>query len=192
MNLMNQYKYWKKVFDFVLSAILILFLMPVLIILFVIASLDTSSNGIFFQTRIGQYGKPFTIFKIKTIHEQKRTCSKIGQTLRKFKLDEFPQLFNIVKGDMSFVGPRPDIEGYYDKLVGEDRKVLELKPGLTCEASIKYRDEEYLLKNQEDPLAYNDEVLFPNKVKMNLDYFEKMSFKNDIKILFKTLITTLK
>lgn len=171
---------------------MILFLMPVLIILFVIASLDTSSNGIFFQTRIGQYGKPFTIFKIKTIHEQKRTCSKVGQTLRKFKLDEFPQLFNILKGDMSFVGPRPDIEGYYDKLVGEERKVLELKPGLTCEASIKYRDEEYLLNNQEDPLAYNDKVLFPNKVKMNLDYFENMSFKNDTKILFKTLITTLK
>ncbi|SIR03375.1 sugar transferase [Chryseobacterium sp. RU33C] len=189
---MNQYKYWKQVFDFVFAAILILFLMPVLIILFVIASLDTSSNGIFFQTRIGQYGKPFTIFKIKTIHEQKRTCSKVGQTLRKFKLDEFPQLFNILKGDMSFVGPRPDIEGYYDKLVGEDRKVLELKPGLTCEASIKYRDEEYLLNNQEDPLAYNDKVLFPNKVKMNLDYFENMSFKNDTKILFKTLITTLK
>lgn len=189
---MNQYKYWKQVFDFVLAAILILFLMPVLIILFVIASLDTASNGIFFQTRIGQYGKPFTIFKIKTIHEQKRTCSKIGRTLRRFKLDEFPQLFNILKGDMSFVGPRPDIEGYYDKLVGADRKVLELKPGLTCEASIKYRDEEYLLKNQEDPLAYNDEVLFPNKVKMNLDYFENMSFKNDTKILFKTLITTLK
>lgn len=189
---MNQYKYWKQVFDFVLAAILILFLMPVLIILFVIASLDTSSNGIFFQTRIGQYGKPFTIFKIKTIHEQKRTCSKVGQTLRKFKLDEFPQLFNILKGDMSFVGPRPDIEGYYDKLVGEDRKVLELKPGLTCEASIKYRDEEYLLNNQEDPLAYNDKVLFPNKVKMNLDYFENMSFKNDTKILFKTLITTFK
>ncbi|PXW15379.1 lipopolysaccharide/colanic/teichoic acid biosynthesis glycosyltransferase [Chryseobacterium sp. CBTAP 102] len=189
---MNQYKYWKQVFDFVFAAILILFLMPVLIILFVIASLDTSSNGIFFQTRIGQYGKPFTIFKIKTIHEQKRTCSKVGQTLRKFKLDEFPQLFNILKGDMSFVGPRPDIEGYYDTLVGEDRKVLELKPGLTCEASIKYRDEEYLLNNQEDPLAYNDKVLFPNKVKMNLDYFENMSFKNDTKILFKTLITTLK
>lgn len=189
---MNQYKYWKQVFDFVLAAILILFLMPVLIILLVIASLDTSSNGIFFQTRIGQYGKPFTIFKFKTIHEQKRTCSKVGQTLRKYKLDEFPQLFNILKGDMSFVGPRPDIEGYYDKLVGKDRKVLELKPGLTCEASIKYRDEEYLLNNQEDPLAYNDKVLFPNKVKMNLDYFENMSFKNDTKILFKTLITTLK
>ncbi|WP_426479694.1 sugar transferase [Chryseobacterium sp. CBSDS_008] len=189
---MNQYKYWKVVFDFILAVILILFLMPVLIILFVITSLDTSSNGIFFQKRIGQYGKPFIIFKFKTIHEQKRTCSKTGQILRKFKLDEFPQLFNIIKGDMSFVGPRPDIEGYYDKLTGADRKVLELKPGLTSEASIKYRDEEYLLKNQENPLAYNDEVLFPNKVKMNLDYFENMSFKNDAKILFKTLITTLK
>ncbi|WP_374465092.1 sugar transferase [Chryseobacterium sp.] len=189
---MNQYKYWKVVFDFILAVTLILFLMPVLIILFLITSLDTASNGIFFQTRIGQYGKPFIIFKFKTIHPQKRTCSKVGQTLRKFKLDEFPQLFNILKGDMSFVGPRPDIEGYYDNLIGEDRKVLELKPGLTCEASIKYRDEENLLKSQKDPLAYNDEVLFPSKVKMNLDYFENMSFRNDTKILFKTLITILK
>lgn len=189
---MNQYKHWKVVFDFILAVMLTLFLMPVLIVLFIITSLDTSSNGIFFQTRVGQYGKPFTIFKFKTIHEHKRTCSKIGQTLRKFKLDEFPQLFNILKGDMSFVGPRPDIEGYYDKLAGTDRKVLQLKPGLTCEASIKYRDEENLLKNQKDPLTYNDEILFPNKVKMNLDYFENMSFKNDVKILFKTLITTLK
>jgi len=189
---MSQYKYWKQVLDFVLAAILILFLMPILIILFLITSLDTSSNGIFFQSRIGQYGKPFIIFKFKTIHPQKRTCSKIGQILRKFKLDELPQLFNILNGDMSFVGPRPDIEGYYDNLTGEDRKVLELKPGLTCEASIKYRDEENLLKKQEDPLAYNDEVLFPSKVKMNLEYFENMSFRNDIKILFKTLITLLK
>jgi len=189
---MNQYKYWKVVFDFILAVILTLFLMPVLIILFVVASLDTSSNGIFFQTRIGQYGKPFTIFKFKTIHDKKRVCSRIGQTLRKFKFDEFPQLFNILKGDMSFVGPRPDIEGYYDKLAGADRKVLELKPGLTCEASIKYRDEENLLNSQKNPLEYNDEILFPNKVKMNLDYYENMSFKNDTRILFKTIITILK
>lgn len=189
---MDQYKYWKIIFDFILAVIFTLLLIPILIILFVIASVDTSSNGIFFQTRIGQYGKPFTIFKFKTIHEHKKTCSGTGQTLRKFKFDELPQLFNILKGDMSFVGPRPDIEGYYDKLIGDDRKVLELKPGLTCEASIKYRDEENLLKNQKDPLAYNDEILFPNKVKMNLEYFENMSFKNDIKILFKTLKTVLK
>ncbi|MEE6130288.1 sugar transferase [Chryseobacterium arthrosphaerae] len=189
---MNRYTYWKVVLDFILAVMLTIFLMPLLIILFVIASLDTSSNGIFFQKRIGQHGKSFTIYKFKTIHGQKRTCSGIGQTLRKFKLDEFPQLFNILKGDMSFVGPRPDIEGYYDKLVGADRKVLELKPGLTCEASIKYRDEESLLRKQKNPLAYNDEILFPNKIKMNLDYFENMSFKNDVKILFKTLITLLK
>ncbi|AZA85003.1 sugar transferase [Chryseobacterium lactis] len=189
---MNQYTYWKVVLDFIFAVILTIFLMPVLIILFAIASLDTSSNGIFFQTRIGQHGKPFTILKFKTIHEQKRTCSKIGTALRKFKLDELPQLFNILKGDMSFVGPRPDIVGYYDKLTGGDRKVLELKPGLTCEASIKYRNEESILRNMKDPLAYNDEILFPNKVKMNLDYFENISLKNDTKILFKTLITILK
>ena len=189
---MNQYKFWKVIFDFFLAVIVILPLMPILIILFVIASLDTSSNGIFLQTRIGQYGKPFTIFKFKTIHEHRRTCSGTGRALRKFKFDELPQLFNILKGEMSFVGPRPDIEGYYDKLIGEDRKVLELKPGLTCEASIKYRDEEELLNSQKDPLAYNDEILYPNKVKMNLDYFETMSFKNDIRILFKTVKTILK
>ncbi|UKB82996.1 sugar transferase [Chryseobacterium sp. MEBOG06] len=189
---MNQYKYWKVIFDLVFAVILLIFLMPLLIVLFVITSLDTSSNGIFFQKRIGQYGDPFIIFKFKTIHEKTMICSAIGQLLRKFKLDELPQLFNILKGDMSFVGPRPDIEGYYDRLVGADREVLKLKPGLTCEASIKYRNEESLLKMQKDPLAYNDEILFPNKVKMNLEYLENMSFKNDIKILFRTLITILK
>ncbi|AZB10297.1 sugar transferase [Chryseobacterium sp. G0162] len=189
---MNQYTYWKTVFDFILAIMLTVFLIPLLIILFIIASLDTSSNGVFFQKRVGQYGKTFTIFKFKTIHGKKRTCSKTGQILRKLKLDELPQLFNILKGDMSFVGPRPDIEGYYDKLKGVDRKVLELKPGLTCEASIVYRDEENILKMQKDPLQYNDEVLFPHKVRMNLDYLENISFSNDIKILLRTLITILK
>ena len=87
---------------------------------------------------------------------------------------------------MSFVGPRPDIEGYYDQLAGKDRKLLELKPGITSEASIRYRNEEYILKSQENPLEYNDKVLFPSKVKMNMNYFENRSFKNDLKILFKT------
>lgn len=189
---MSQYKYWKIVFDVILAVILIIFLMPLLFILFIIATVDTSSNGIFFQERIGQYGNRFTIFKFKTIHEQKRTCSKIGRILRKGKLDELPQLFNIVKGDMSFVGPRPDIEGYYDQLEGPDRKVLELKPGLTSEASIEYRNEEALLIHQEDPLLYNDQVLFPRKVKMNLIYLENMSLMTDIKILLKTVIIILK
>lgn len=189
---MNQYKYWKIIFDLILAITLIAFLIPLLVILFIIASLDTSSNGIFLQKRIGQYGKDFVIFKFKTIHEKNRSCSKIGRTLRKFKLDELPQLLNILKGDMSFVGPRPDIEGYYDQLKGTDRKVLELKPGLTCKASIVYRNEESILKRQEDPLKYNDEVLFPHKVKMNLEYLEQLSFKNDIRILFNTLLIIFK
>lgn len=189
---MKQYQYWKTIFDFTLAVILIVFLIPLLLIVLLIAGLDTSSSGIFLQKRVGQYGKIFSIFKFKTIHENSRSCSKVGKMLRKYKLDELPQLFNIVKGEMSFVGPRPDVEGYYDQLEGKDRKVLELKPGLTCEASIVYRNEEYLLTKQENPLKYNDEVLFPHKVKMNLDYLENISFKNDIKILFKTLITILK
>lgn len=168
------------------------FLIPLLIILFIIASLDTSSNGIFFQERIGQYGKTFIIFKFKTIHEKNRRCSKIGRILRKFKLDELPQLLNIIKGEMSFVGPRPDVKGYYDQLKGTDRNVLELKPGLTCEASIVYRNEENILKIQEDPLKYNDEVLFPHKVKMNLEYLKHLSFKNDVRILLNTLLIILK
>ncbi|MCL8535264.1 sugar transferase [Chryseobacterium gallinarum] len=189
---MNYRRTGKIVFDIVLSILLLFPLFPLLILLFIISSLDTQSNGIFFQKRIGQYGKKFTILKFKTIHGKKRTCSKTGQFLRKFKLDELPQLLNILKGDMSFVGPRPDVEGYYDKLKGADRRVLKLKPGLTCQASIIYRNEEYILKLQEDPLKYNDEILFPHKVKMNLDYLEHLSFKNDVKILLNTLLIILK
>lgn len=106
--------------------------------------------------------------------------------MRKTKLDEAPQLFNILKGDMSFVGPRPDIAGYYDRLEGEAKLILALKPGLTSEAGIKFRNEEKILSKQEDPLKYNDEILFPEKVKMNLRYYYNLSFKEDLYILFKT------
>ncbi|KFF18028.1 sugar transferase [Chryseobacterium sp. JM1] len=185
---MSEYTYWKNIFDRTLALILIVFLMPLLIILICIAAIDTASGGLFVQKRIGQYGKPFMIYKFRTIHKNKEICSRTGLAMRKFKLDELPQIFNILKGDMSFVGPRPDIEGYYDRLEGADRQVLELKPGLTCEASIEYRNEETLLKEQVNPLQYNNEVLFPQKVKMNLAYLEKKSFKNDMKILWKTFV----
>ncbi|SIQ23504.1 Sugar transferase involved in LPS biosynthesis (colanic, teichoic acid) [Chryseobacterium sp. RU37D] len=185
---MNQYRYWKVIFDCFFAAVLIILFLPLLIILFIVASVDTRSNGIFCQKRIGQYGKLFIIYKFKTIRDKDEYCSKTGSVLRKYKLDELPQLFNIIKCEMSFVGPRPDIEGYYDKLQGDDRKVLELKPGITSEASIKYSNEETILKTQNEPLFYNDEVLFPDKVKMNLIYLENMSLSNDIKILAKTII----
>ncbi len=106
--------------------------------------------------------------------------------MRKTKLDELPQLFNILKGDMSLVGPRPDISGYYDILEGNDRLVLELKPGLTSEAGIKFRNEEEILNKQIDSLKYNDEIIFPEKVKMNLEYYKHLSLKKDAQILLRT------
>lgn len=150
------------------------------------SSWDTGFPGLFSQERIGRYGRKFVIYKFRTYHPATSHKSKIGAWLRKTKLDELPQLFNILKGDMSLVGPRPDIEGYYDKLTGNNRLILNLKPGLTSEAGITYHNEDYILNLQENPLQYNDEVIFPEKVKMNLDYYHHLSFKRDIFILMKT------
>lgn len=189
---MNHYKHWKVIFDFIFSIILIILMIPLLIVLFIVISIDTKSNGIFYQKRVGQYGKLFTIYKFKTINETTKESSYLGLLLRKTKLDELPQLFNIIKGEMSFVGPRPDIEGYYDKLQGNDRNVLQLKPGVTSEASIKYSNEEFFLKSQKNPILYNDEVIFPDKVRMNLNYLDKMSFSEDLKIILKTIFKIIK
>ncbi|MDY3344585.1 sugar transferase [Riemerella anatipestifer] len=169
----------------ILAGVVIVVLSPLLLMLFILVSVDTFSYGIFVQDRVGQYGKLFRIYKFKTIRPVSRKISKVGAFLRKTKLDELPQLFNILKGEMSFIGPRPDVSGYYDSLKGEDRKLLILKPGLLSEASLEYRNEEYLLNQKEDPVNYNDEVIFPHKVQLNLNYIEKLSFKEDIRILLK-------
>lgn len=178
----------KRLFDLFFSLLLIIILSPILILGYVVVSIDTLSNGLFTQKRIGQYGVPFTIYKLKTIRPKTTTISPVGKLLRKSKIDELPQLFNVLFGTMSFVGPRPDLPGYYDKLEGEFKKILELKPGITCEASIKYTDEEIILEKQENPLQYNDEVIFPDKLKMNLEYYNQQSFWLDIKILFRTIV----
>jgi lipopolysaccharide/colanic/teichoic acid biosynthesis glycosyltransferase len=151
------------------------------------ASIDTQSNGLFIQERIGQWGRIFKIYKLKTMHPATAKISSLGWFLRKSKIDELPQLWNVLKGDMSFVGPRPDIAGYYDLLQGEARKILELKPGITSEASIKYANEETLLEQQENPLEYNDIVIFPDKVRLNLDYYYNRSFFGDMVIIVKTV-----
>ncbi len=179
---------YKRIFDFVFSIIALFFFGWIILLCVFIATIDTQSFGIFTQDRIGQYGKKFTIFKIKSMNDRLKTVTWFGKFLRKSKLDELPQLFNILKGDMSFVGPRPDLPGYYDLLEGENRKILELKPGLTSEASIKYRNEETLLENVPNPKQYNDEVLFPDKIKMNLDYYYKQDLLIDLKIILKTVI----
>lgn len=177
----------KRSFDIFFSFIGIIFLSPFIIFTVLIASVDTGSTGMFTQKRVGQYGKLFSIYKIRTIHKTKNSTSKFGSFLRKRKIDEFPQLINIFIGNMTFVGPRPDIKGYYDALTGEQKKLLKLKPGLTSEASIKYSNEEEILANVSNKKKFNDEIIFPDKVKMNLDYLERQTFLLDLQIIFKTI-----
>jgi lipopolysaccharide/colanic/teichoic acid biosynthesis glycosyltransferase len=163
----------------------------VVLIAWILAAIDTHTNGIFIQKRIGQFGTPFKIFKLRTIQvssSSDNACiSKTGQFLRSYKLDELPQLFNVLKGDMSVVGPRPDLPGYYDLLEGENRKILELKPGLTSPAALKYSNEEKLLEKQELPLLFNNNAIFPDKIQLNLDYYYHRSLWGDMTITLKTI-----
>lgn len=177
----------KRFFDFSFSLFGFFVLSGLLLILLLFSSIDTHSFGLFLQKRIGQYGQSFYIYKIKTVNDKTQKISSLGRFLRKSKLDELPQLINIVIGQMSFVGPRPDVSGYYDKLEGENRKILKLKPGLTSEASIKYSNEEEILNKQQNPLEYNDKVIFPDKVKMNLYYYYNQTLLLDLQIIFKTI-----
>lgn len=156
----------------------------------------------FIQKRIGRYGKNFNLIKFRTMiknAEQKGNSittevdSRIfpfGKYLRKCKLDELPTIWNVLKGDMSFVGPRPDVPGYADKLEGESRRVLEMRPGITGPATLKYANEEQLLVYVDDPIKYNDEVIFPDKVRINLEYMDNWSLCTDIKIILKTIFRT--
>ena len=178
---------FKRLFDIFFSTIAILFLGWLILICYFMAVVETESNGLYKQKRVGQYGNRFTIYKLKTIDPISGNVTFFGKFFRKYKIDELPQLWNVFIGDMSIVGPRPDMEGYYDQLAGENRKILELKPGLTSEAAIKYFNEETILALQQEPLKYNDEVIFPDKVSMNLDYYYNHSFFGDIRIIIKTI-----
>ena len=177
----------KRIFDILLSLIGLLSVGLFLFVFWIMVSFDTQSNGLFIQERIGQWGKVFKIYKLKTMHPATAKISSLGRFLRKSKIDELPQLWNVLKGDMSFVGPRPDVAGYYDLLQGEPRKILELKPGITSEASIKYANEETLLAKQKNQLEYNGIVIFPDKVRLNLDYYYNRSFLGDMVIIVKTV-----
>lgn len=179
----------KRLFDILFAIVGLCLLGWFLILCWLLASIDTRSNGLFIQKRIGQFGHPFNIYKLKSMKEVNgvKTISRFGNFIRKTKIDELPQLFNILIGNMSVVGPRPDVPGYYDKLQGEERKILELKPGLTSLATLKYANEETLLAQQENPLHYNDTILFPDKVTLNLAYCYTHTFFGDLKIIWKTM-----
>jgi lipopolysaccharide/colanic/teichoic acid biosynthesis glycosyltransferase len=158
-----------------------------LLLVIAITAIDTQSNGFFTQVRIGQHGKPFLIYKLRTLHPKTNKTSSWGRILRKTKLDEFPQIFNLLKGEMTLVGPRPDVAGYADKLEGADRIILNLKPGITGLASLKYRNEEQILSQQPNPQHYNDEVIWPDKVRINKRYAQNRTLIMDLQILFYTL-----
>lgn len=177
----------KRVFDLVFSIIALSVAIPVILLAAIGAAIDTQSNGFFVQQRVGQHGRLFRILKLRTMSRQDQSISNYGRFLRRSKIDELPQLFNVLIGEMSIVGPRPDVPGYYDQLQGEARKILKLKPGLTSEASLKYYNEEEILAMQPDPLHYNDTIIFPDKVRLNLAYYHQHTLKTDLSIIWKTV-----
>ena len=191
--------FFKSVFDRGMSFFGLIILFPVLLVVAILISIKMPGGPVIFkQQRVGQYGELFRMYKFRSMtvnHSGSSVSVKgesritpLGEKLRKYKLDELPELWNVLIGDMSFVGPRPDVPGYADKLEGENRRILSLRPGITGPASLKYRNEEELLAEQEDPLKYNDEVLFPDKVKINIEYLDNWSFWNDIKIIIYTVL----
>ena len=185
----------KRIFDFVLSLLLLPIVLLPLILLIVISSIDTKRYGIFSQLRVGQYGQLFKIYKLRTLKEERhrlghldRSATRLGKFLRKTKIDELPQLYNVLIGDMSFVGPRPDVQGFADELIGEDRIILEVKPGITGPATIKYKDEETLLSRQLDPEMYNRTIIWVDKVEINKKYVLNWSFYLDLNIILKSIL----
>ena len=188
----------KSIFDRTASFFGLVFLFPVLIVVGILIRIKMPGGPIIFkQRRVGQHGQLFTMYKFRSMtvgHSGSSVSVKgesritpLGAKLRKYKLDELPELWNVLIGDMSLVGPRPDVPGYADKLEGENRRMLLLKPGITGPASLKYRNEEEILAEQENPQKYNDEVLFPDKVRINIEYLDNWSFWNDIKIIVYTV-----
>ena len=189
----------KWIFDRLVSFVGLLFLWPILIIVAIMIKIKMPGGPIIFkQKRVGQYGRLFTMYKFRSMTTSHSGSSvsiagesritPLGAKLRKYKLDELPELWNVLIGDMSFVGPRPDVPGYADKLKGKDRDILKLKPGITGPASLKYRDEEELLANMDDPQKYNDEIIYPDKIRINLYYLEHYSFIKDIQMIICTVL----
>ena len=191
--------FFKSLFDHGASFFGLILLFPVLLVVALLIRIKMSGGPVIFkQERVGRYSRLFIMYKFRSMtvaHSGSSVSVKgesritpLGAKLRKYKLDELPELWNVLIGDMSFVGPRPDVPGYADNLEGDDRRMLQLKPGITGPASLKYRNEEELLAEQEDPQKYNDEVLFPDKVRINIEYLDNWSFWHDIKIIIYTVL----
>jgi lipopolysaccharide/colanic/teichoic acid biosynthesis glycosyltransferase len=187
IGLSTSQKVFKRLLDVLLSLILIPTLLLPVSILIILATIDTKIFGLFFQNRVGQYGKGFTIYKIRT-YNRNGEVSKFSKKIRKYKLDEIPQILNILLGQMSFVGPRPDVLEVMSTLSKSDQIILSIKPGLTGPASLYYFNEEALLAEQEDPIAYTNQILTPKKNAINKDYIKNYHIFNDVNYIYKTTL----
>lgn len=188
----------KRLFDFFAALIGMIIMIPVYILITILIKVKMPGPVLFKQNRVGKDARLFMMYKFRTMKvnhggntisvKGESRITPLGAIMRKYKLDELPELWNIFIGDMSFVGPRPDVPGYADLLKGDDRSLLSIRPGLTGPASLKYSNEEEILAQQSDPVKYNDEVLYPDKVRINLKYIDEYSFFYDLVLIFYTLI----
>ncbi len=188
----------KRLFDILVSGIGLICLSPLLLIVAIWIKLDSPGPVFYRQVRVGRYNKDFRIFKFRsmrigsdkgslvTIGGRDPRITRSGYFIRKFKIDELPQLINVLIGDMSLVGPRPEVRHYVNYWTPEQMHVLDVRPGITDPASIKYRNENELLAQAEDPEKYYIEVIMQEKIKLYLEYAEKSSFWYDIKLIFQT------
>lgn len=189
----------KILFDRVVALCGLILLWPLFIVIAILIKMQMPDGPVLFtQKRVGRNGRIFKMFKFRSMHVEhdgssvsvagEARITELGKILRKYKLDELPELWNVLKGDMSFVGPRPDVPGYADVLVGDDREILKLYPGITGPASLKYRNEEEILADVDNPKQYNDEIIFPDKVRINRYYLHHYSFFMDIKMIVATIL----
>jgi lipopolysaccharide/colanic/teichoic acid biosynthesis glycosyltransferase len=188
----------KRTFDIIMSLFGLVIFIPGFLLISILIKIKMPGPLLFKQKRVGQEGLLFTMVKFRTMKinhggstitvRGENRITPLGAVLRKYKLDELPELWNILMGEMSFVGPRPDVPGYADQLEGENRKLLSIKPGLTGPASMRYVNEEEILAEQKDPVKYNNEVIYPDKVRINLIYINHWSFLLDIKIIWFTVL----
>lgn len=194
----------KRLFDVFCSFFAIILLLPFLLFISVWILLDSGRPVFFLQDRVGKNGRLFKLIKFRTMYINKHTGLAItvgdrdprithsGYWLRRFKLDELPQLFNVLKGDMSLVGPRPELKKFVDLYSDEQRKVISVKPGITDYASIVFRNENKLLEGKPDPVDYYVREIMPVKLRLNLKYIERMSLWLDVRILIRTVLSVFK
>ena len=190
----------KRIFDLFASTIGVILLSPILIIVSIAIKVDSKGNIIFLQKRVGRNQKPFYIYKFRTMVSdaeklgkqitvgKDNRITKVGAFLRKYKIDELPQLFNVIKGDMSLVGPRPEVPRYVELYTEEQKKVLSIRPGITDLASLTYSDENDILGKVDNPEEYYINVIMQDKLKLNLEYIEKSNLIYDISLIMKTIL----